>query len=92
VRYVALQSFTDPFDGDWIEKGRTFVSHEADVFRRFPERFETARRSGLDGAITRVEGTVALVDRPRRRPPERSASTSPSRPYWMLGERETWRL
>jgi hypothetical protein len=27
-----------------------------------------------------------------RRPPERFARTSSSRPYWMLGERETWRL
>jgi hypothetical protein len=66
--HVAIQSFTDPTDGDWIEAGRTFVSHQADVFRMFPERFELARSSGRDGAISRVGGSVALVDRPRHKP------------------------
>jgi hypothetical protein len=111
MRYVARMSFVDPFDGGEIVKGRTYVSHEADVYKKFPERFEVTRSSGVDGAITRLtygadmtlnepgssssRPRLALVDRPRRRPPERSASTSPTRPDWMLGpepERESWRL
>jgi hypothetical protein len=82
VKYVAIQSFRDPSDGGWIEKGRTFVSHEADVFRLHPERFEVARSSGLDGAVTRVGGTVALVDRPRHKQP---VSTTKAREIESFG-------
>jgi Prokaryotic homologs of the JAB domain len=84
VKYVATKSFRDPFDNGWIEKGKTFVSHEADVFRRFPERFELARSSGLVGAITRVHhgGTVALVDRPRHKQP---VSTTKARDIEAFG-------
>lgn len=82
MKYVARMTFTDPSDGGLIEAGRTFVSHEADVFRRFPDRFEIARTSGFDGAITR--------QRVRRRPAR--SRTSSARPYWLLGEREPWRL
>ena len=95
MKYVALQSFVDPSDGGEIVAGRTFVSSHADVYKRFPERFELARSAIKEGAITRLGGTVALVHRPRRRPLERSArSSSPSRPSWMLDEPEpeSWTL
>jgi hypothetical protein len=93
VRYVAIATFVDPFDGGEIIKGRTYVSREADVFKKFPERFEVARSSRLDrAAITRVGGSIELVDRPRRRPPKRPAHTSSVRPSWQLTEREPWRL
>jgi hypothetical protein len=90
VRYVALTSFLDPSDGEWIEAGRTYVSHEADVFRRFPDRFEIARSSSFDGAITRVGGTAELGK--RQRPPKRPVRKNSSRPYWLLREPEPWRL
>jgi hypothetical protein len=93
VKYVALMSFVDPTDGGQIEKGRTYVSHEADVFRQFPERFEIARSSSFDGAITRPGGTARLVGK-RQRAPKRLAKKTPalSRPSWQLTRREPWRL
>jgi hypothetical protein len=53
----------DPSDGGWIEKGRTFVSHEADVFRLHPERFEVrasmvrSLESGLPSRWSIAHGT-----------------------------------
>ena len=61
--YVARQSFRD--DDCWIEAGKTFVADAADVYQRFPERFELDR---ISGAIARGGGTAALVDRPRHKP------------------------
>jgi hypothetical protein len=90
VRYVAIKSFVDLSDGDWIEAGRTYVSHEADVYRRFPDRFEIARSSNFDGDITRLGGTARLVGKRRRTPKRPDRETS--RPHWQLGERKTWRL
>jgi hypothetical protein len=90
VKYVARMSFTDPSDGGQIVAGKTYVSREADVFRRFPERFAIARNSSLGrGNIIRIGPTVEL-----RRPVARAASTRPPRPTWMLDEPEpeSWRL
>jgi hypothetical protein len=72
--------------------------------RKKLERLQAEYRSGRH-EIVRDGGSCQLVERdssttpqttsrPRRRPLERSTSTSPSRPYWQLTEREpeSWRL
>ena len=65
----------------------------ADLYRKFPERFEIARCSSFDGAITRPAGTAGLVGT-RQRAPKRRAKKTPalSRPSWQLTQREPWRL
>jgi hypothetical protein len=90
MKYVAIQSFRDPFDGGEIVKGRTFVSREADVFKKWPERFEIARTyPGFDGAINRLGPTVELVDRPRHKIAKSSSPrTGTKRPSWRLGDVE----
>ena len=87
TQYMARQSFVDPSDGQPIVAGRTLVSHEADAYRRFPERF--CRWSG-DG-LARSDGIVR-VRLPR--PPGRRKSSRPiERPAWLLETTtEPWRL
>jgi hypothetical protein len=83
-------SFVDPSDGGEIVKGRTFVSHQADVFKRFPERFKLVAGGGRLGGITRIDQTVQIgKPRPRPRTPKR-----PAKPYWLLSDPESqpWRL
>jgi hypothetical protein len=49
----------------------------ADLYRKFPERFEIARCSSFDGAITRPGGTAGLVGT-RQRAPKRRAKKTPA--------------
>ena len=42
--YIATETFVDPTDGVLVEKGRTYVSPNADVFRLYPSRFKKAPR------------------------------------------------
>jgi hypothetical protein len=104
MMYVAKVSFLDASDGSMIEKGRSRVSPEADVFKRFPERFELVRSSpGTETVITRP-GPVMSFGKPstgRRRPKQKARRKTPrtisslrALPYWQLTERERepWRL
>jgi hypothetical protein len=91
---VATRTFTDPSDGLLVEAGKTYVHESADVARSHPQNFKSVscpRRGG----ISRIDETV-LLGNPRPRPPKRPAKKTPasasSRPYWLLGENEPWRL
>jgi hypothetical protein len=67
---VALESFRDPTDQQWITRGLTYVSEDSDVYRLYPKRFEKV--SGLGPrSIIRDGGTAMLADSPKR--PTRSA-------------------
>jgi hypothetical protein len=65
VTLVAIKSFTDPSDGSWIERGRTFVDESADCARSHPQNFAPASRK-LE-PITRVGGRVEVVERPTQK-------------------------
>jgi hypothetical protein len=40
---VAVKTFKDPFDGDLVEAGRTYVHPSCEVALRFPRNFRPAR-------------------------------------------------
>jgi hypothetical protein len=99
MKFVAVETFRD-LDGDLIEAGVTHVSPQADVYRRYPQRFKLARslRDSSPG-ITRRGGEARLVDRSRQEQAQRqtrhavSCAQAPQRPSWLLPEKpESWRL
>ena len=54
---IALQTFTDPTDGQPITAGKTRVSEDADVALMFPDRFRAdGERSGVTNRFIRVAG------------------------------------
>jgi hypothetical protein len=62
--WVAKETFFDASDGSMIQKGISRVSPEADVFKRFPDRFELVRSSpGAASVITRP-GPVMSFGKP----------------------------
>jgi Prokaryotic homologs of the JAB domain len=63
LRYVALETFTDPTDGVLVTAGMTYVDGSADVYRMFPSRFrEVARDEARGGTLTRIQaGTTAQL-------------------------------
>jgi proteasome lid subunit RPN8/RPN11 len=65
VTLVATRDFVDPTDGMPVKKGMTYVDESADVARSYPENFAPASRKL--GAITRIGGSVELVDRPTQK-------------------------
>lgn len=91
---VATRSFIDPSDGTKIEAGRTYVRESADVARSHPQNFKPAS-ARVRGGIDRIDQTVQ-IGRPRPRAPKRrvkkTRASASSRPYWLLGENEPWRL
>jgi hypothetical protein len=92
---VATRTFIDPSDGQPIEAGKTYVHESADVARTHRQNFRpTSAR--ISGGIDRIDQSVQ-VGRPRprvapKRPAKKTPASASSRPYWLLGENEPWRL